>query len=530
MAITPHPDATPAQSLQQEIAAFLSSCESPAILEPGEEILPLMPGEYSLDLDAEGLLLECWGESRSLRRRLRAVRKRARNRLELDAERFPRRRCSLSIIDLQAHASARFDTESNRGVAREELRRWCERFHPGWHIEALSSAPDLQHSLSPRFPRALLHRGSEAAAAIAAPNLPLDAVSTSTGLDEVFTFGLIWLQHCRQRWPEHHVRTLLLFVPESAASAIALRLIACNHAKLRYRLVAASPDGALREISPRSWGNLATQFPLNNPSPPHPRALSLFQQVAASGLAECVQDFHGVLSLEIRGLPIARADGDDLRFGLKMRRAQPWPSTDTLLRLASKVARLRAPDSTPPHHALYRLHPERWLESQIRANIHRIDPTIQPATLRRQVSGAIGLHHSRTDLLALDDFGRLVILEIKAVEDIHLPAQAIDYYSRLKLHLERGDLQSVNLFPGYSIHPQPPRVLLIAPALSFHPSNETVLSFLESSIQVRQVGIALEWRKQVRVVFQHALAGSAPGGASRWPPISFSRSEKRSPR
>jgi hypothetical protein len=519
--VTPH-------ALQQEILAFLATCAAPAVLEPGDEILPLADGGYSLDCDAEGLLLECWCESRSLRRRIVAIRKRARSRLELDAERFPRRRCSLSLIDTQAHSAARFDTESARGVAREELRRWCERFHPGWRMEALSAAPDLQHSLSPRFPRALLHRGSDAVAAIAAPMLA--AGQPSPDVADIFTFGLIWLQHCRQRWPEHQVRTLLLFVPEPAASGVALRLIACNHAKVRYRLIAVSAEGALRELAPRSWGNLATELATGSASPPHPRALSLFQQVAQSGLAHCVQDLHGQLSLEVRGLPIARAVGDEIRVGLKLRRTPHTPSVAALLRLTHRVARLRSPESVAPHHALYGLYPERWLESQIRAHISAIDPTIQPATLRRQVTGAIGAQPTRTDLLALDDFGRLVILEVKATEDIHLPAQALDYYSRLKLQLERGDLQAAGLFPGYAIHPQPPRILLIAPALSFHPTNETVLSFLESTIQVRQVGIALEWRKQVRVVFQHVFTDAAPGGTPRWPPISFSKSVKRSPR
>ncbi|MCW5964116.1 MAG: hypothetical protein KIT83_08760 [Bryobacterales bacterium] len=511
-----------AQALLQEIATFVTSCAAPALLEPGEEILPLREGEYSLECDGEGVLLECWGEARTLRRRLRAIRKRARNCVELDAERFPRRRCTLSLLDIKAETAAQFEKESTRSVAREELRRWCERFHPGWRIECLSSAPDLQHSLSPRFPRALLRMGSEGVCAIAAPDVP--------GAEDVFTFGLIWLQHCRDRWRDLHVRTLLLFAPEAAASALALRLVACNHAKLRYRLVLVSAEGALRELSPRAWGNLGTQFSLAGGVPANEQARHLFQEVASGADAECVEDLRGALSLEVRGLPIARAEGDELRVGLKLRHTDRWPSAESLHRLARRVARVRCAQSADANHSLYRLFPERWLESVVRQQIRAIDPTLHPSLVRRQVSGSLGMHRTRTDLLALDESGRLVVIEVKAEADIQLPVQAIDYYSRLKLHLERGDLHAAGVFSGATVRTEPPRVLLVAPALCFHPSNETVLQFLESSIQVRQVGVAIEWRKQLRVVFQHSLAGAATGGSARWPAIFSSKSEKPSRR
>lgn len=510
------------QTLLEEIVSFLASCAAPALLEPGEEILAMREGEYSLECDGEGVLLECWGESRTLRRRLRAIRKRARNRVELDAERFPRRRCTLSLLDIASETSGQFERESTRSVAREELRRWCERFHPGWRIECLSSAPDLQHSLSPRFPRALLRMGSEGVSAIAAPDAP--------GAEDVFTFGLIWLQHCRDRWRDLHVRTLLLFASEAAASMLALRLVACNHAKLRYRLVLVGSQGALRELSPRAWGNLGSQFALASGVPANEKIRHLFQEVASGGTAECVEDLRGALSLEVRGLPVARAEGDELRVGLKLRHAERWPTAESLQRLALRVARVRCAQPADARHALYQLFPERWLESAVRQQIRAIDPTLHPSLVRRQVTGSLGTHRNRTDLLALDESGRLVVIEVKAEADIQLPVQAIDYYSRLKLHLERGDIQAAGIFPGVSVRTEPPRLLLVAPALCFHPSNETVLQFLESSIQVRQVGVALEWRKQLRVVFQHSLAGAATGGSARWPAIFSSRSEKPSRR
>ena len=509
--------------LLREIENFLATCTSPALMEPGEPVLHLIPGEFTLEASGNGVLIECWSGERVLRRRLRRIRKRLRNRLELDSERFPRQRGTLSLVDLQSPVAPRFEQESQRGVAREQLRHWCERIQPGWRIECLSAAPDLERSLSPRFPRALLRLGSDGICAISAPD--------EECAEDIFTFGLIWLQHCRDRWRAVKAHTLMLFAPEPAASAIALRLLACNHARLRYRLIAHSPDGVLRELTPRVWGNLCARFTADGHSEPaNEQARQLFEAVAAEGEAECVYDQRGVVSLELHGLPLARSEGDDIRTGLRLRPADSLPSFNALLRLAVRVGRIRNAQSPNTRHVLYRLYPERWLESVVRQQIRTIDPTLHPQLVRRQITGSLGTHRTRTDLLALDESGRLVVIEIKADSNIQLPAQAVDYYSRLKLLMERDGSGIGTLFPGHTVQPVAPRVLLVAPALCFHPANETVLDYLESSIAVRQVGIALEWRKQLRVVFQHPLGEPQRGGSARWPAIFSSKLEKPSPR
>lgn len=492
--VVPHADGEEAaHRLRTEIAAFLNSCHEPALLQPGDEVYPLQPGDYSLEVDAEGLLLECWADNRTLRRRLRGIRKQGQGRLEIDAERFPRKRCTLSLLDLQAAAASRVRTESWRGLACEALRGWCERLQPGWQVESLSAAPDLQRSLSPRFPRALLRLGSQGICAMAAPDGP--------AAEDVFTFGLVWLQHCRQRLGHLRVHTLMLFVPEVTASTVALRLTALNPERAQCRLVSVAADGVLRELLPRTWGNLEAQLTVPRLAPVDERLRQLFAEVARHGPAECVEDLRGGLFLELNGLPLARAEGRELWAGLKLRKRRVWPSAASLLRLAYRVARFRQAAPANPQHALYRLYPERWLESAVRRHIRVIDPTIRPETVRRQVTGALGAHTHRTDLLALDETGRLVILEVKADEDMHVVAQALDYCIRLKLQLQRGEAGPI-LGVAASRSNLPPRVLLVAPALSFHPANETVLAFLQSSMQVRQVGLALEWRRQLRPVFQ----------------------------
>ncbi|HSM78600.1 MAG TPA: hypothetical protein VLT57_13270, partial [Bryobacteraceae bacterium] len=89
----------------------------------------------------------------------------------------------------------------------------------------------------------------------------------------------------------------------------------------------------------------------------------------------------------------------------------------------------------------------------------------------------------------VDRAGRLTILELKASEDIHLPLQALDYWIRVKWHLDRGELSARGYFPGITLKPEPPRLILAAPALQFHPANETILRFFHPTIEVVRIGL-----------------------------------------
>ena len=105
-------------------------------------------------------------------------------------------------------------------------------------------------------------------------------------------------------------------------------------------------------------------------------------------------------------------------------------------------------------------------------------------------------------LLAVERGGRLAVLELKASEDVHLPLQALDYWMRVKWHLDRGEFGAKGYFPGIELHNQAPRLLLVSPALDFHPSNESVLRYFSPRVPVERVGVGLEWRKELKVMLR----------------------------
>ena len=125
---------------------------------------------------------------------------------------------------------------------------------------------------------------------------------------------------------------------------------------------------------------------------------------------------------------------------------------------------------------LYLRHPEAWLESQVRRGIEQIDANFYPAPVYGQVPQFAGGERGVMDLLAADRDARLAVIEVKAVEDIHLPLQALDYWMRVKWHLDRNEFSGRGYFPAIGAwRRRSPRLMLVAPALDFHPSNEVVL-------------------------------------------------------
>jgi hypothetical protein len=106
------------------------------------------------------------------------------------------------------------------------------------------------------------------------------------------------------------------------------------------------------------------------------------------------------------------------------------------------------------------------------------------------------------DLLAADRNGRLAVLELKASQDIHLPLQALDYWMHTKWHLDRNEFGPAGYFSGLPLRNAFPRMLLIAPALDFHPSNERVLRFFSPEIEVQRIGVGAEWQRDLKIMFR----------------------------
>jgi len=460
--------------------------------------------------------IECWNDTKNLVRRIRGIRTERRGRLEIEIERFGALAGTLTLLDLADPSNRDADRRGARLKYRERFRSSLQRQFAGYRLAELSTEQDLQHTLSPSFPRALLRRGKSGIAAIGASE---DSLSPNDAL----SFGLIWLDHLRRRDSKTAINTLAIFLPAGLEPTTCHRVRHLNPSAAECLVFVHQANDEAR-INPRDYQNFDTRLPIamRPLTQASQRTIEWVDRLLAIDGVERRDRPDGSVSLAVRGLEFARVAGDELLFGLDRKHAAGGDAH--LLeteRIAEELARMRNFRAIDRSNPLYLRHPEAWLEAQARAGIEAIDAMIYPHPLYGQVPQFAGGERGIIDLLGVDRDGRLAVIELKAAEDIHLPLQALDYWMRVKWHLDRGEFSGRGYFPGIALTGVAPRLILVAPAIEYHPTNETILKYFSTEVPVERVGVGLEWRKELRVMFRFQ--------SETWPSLSSSRSREHSP-
>jgi len=481
------------------IERFLKASQQPVWMEPGEDPLAITHGCFLLSTRRGALTVECWSESRNVARRVTGVKLEKPGRLELTIERFGGRSGTVRLIDLGRAANHEAARRGARLKFRERFRESLHRQFPDWRIAELSTEPDLEHSLSPSYPRALLRKGQSGLAAIGAPE---DAAQP----EEALTFGLIWLDYLRVRERRLVVEGLAIFLPAGREAAACHRVRYLNPKAAKFLVyVHESNRNWEQRVHPDDYTNLDTcLLPHRSPlAHAHPHIANWARKIGEMEGVERRERPDGSISFAVRGLEFARAGGEGVAYGLDRKHSlRGEAQISEVQALALGLARVRRADAVDRQNPLYLRHPEAWLESQVRAEIETVDATLARSPVYGQVPEMAGGSRGILDLVAVDHSGRLAVLELKASQDIHLPLQALDYWMRVKWHLERGEFTDFGYFAGIALSSEPPRLLLVAPALDWHPTNETVLKYLDPAIDIRRVGIGLQWKRGIEVMFR----------------------------
>jgi hypothetical protein len=480
----PQPGA--ARAVREAMERFIAAARQPVAFEPGEDPIPLAPGNYVIDWCAGHLTVQVWSDARHISRRVSAVSRETRGQLDLTVERFGKRTGLLSLMDLAVPRAIDSGRRAVRMTYRELFRRALARQYPGWRICDLTSEPDLEHSLSPRYPRALLRKGATGWAAIGAP--PGDSVNG------ILTFGLIWLDYLRARERRITIEGLALFLPADHLTITCLRLQHLNPRAAQFTVYAHCDDGYEERVDTADSGNLETRLERCRSHAPERRTEidQWIESIGSHGDVEC-----------IARLEFGRATDRDLFWGLEGKRTATASDVPEIGRMAAELTRIRSAGSADRANPLYTRNVENWLESQVRRELSEIDAALLATPVYGQAPTFTAGDRDVIDLLATDYTGRLAVLELKAGEDIHLPLQALDYWMRVKRHAELGEFAAMGYFPGVQLRPTAPRLLLIAPALAFHPANDTVLRYFSPSVEVSRIGVGMEWRTRLKVMFRY---------------------------
>ena len=239
--------------IQRAIERFLESSQDPVLCEPGEESLAIGPENFVVEVHGACAQLQAWDQKRNLVRRISAIERSSRGKLVLRVARFGKLAGILELIDRRHITSDNLPLRTARLGFREQFGLFLRRQFPAYKLAELTTAADLEHSLSPAYPRALLKQGASAWAAI---GVAADAVHP----DGVLTFGLIWLDYLRRREPGLAIHGLILYLPAGAEKTTCLRLFFLDPAAAQYSVFVHAEDGLETKIDLRDCGNLDTHL------------------------------------------------------------------------------------------------------------------------------------------------------------------------------------------------------------------------------------------------------------------------------
>jgi hypothetical protein len=473
---------------------------APEVRENGEWLAGLDGVQYEVSALGDAALLHLWSTQQSLVRRVVRVADESRDRVVLEVRRFGYARSAK--LEFLAGGAPRETRRVEREQFSRRVRDMLANQFPDDTLESMASSADLHHSISGSYTRGLVRRRSEAYAILAAS--PREDAAT---IDGILTFGLIWLQHARDRARRYSVNGLRLLLPRGSSAVTAHRMSA----------LASPQEVELYEYEPLYWrvrriarsntGNLATwivarreiEQAIAGALPMVERIQRLAPTAIRVGVVAATQE----VTLRFHGLEFARWHLGEMWYGLsdhqQVLTPGRWPALEALVR---QLTAHRQPLASDTRHRLYRAQPERWLETMVAADPARIDARLDSRQVYTQVPAFSSGDRGIIDLLGVTRDGRLAVLELKASEDIHLVMQAVDYWLRVRFHHDQDDFRRFGYFPDVQLNGKPPLLFLVAPGFRFHPSMNIVLRYLSPEIEVARVALAENWRRGLKVVFR----------------------------
>ncbi len=538
-----HPQAQASPDrLAAQLQTFLEDQPAAVLVEKGRILFDLRMAQTSVAAEHGHCVLHVWSEERNLIRHVVDITVR-KTGLRLHVLRMGQTKPqTLELHPQQRRLPSQRDTTRTRFIGL--LERLLPKYFPEHKVEGLRTAMDLERSFGPAYARGMLVRGSSGGSSGGGSGgssawavIAINGEESQALVDGVLTLGILWLHHCReQSGGRCVVEGLRLIVPRAKSAVTAARLAWMNPRAAKWELYEV--DEKTEELyrrDPGDQGNLDSHLVhAPNTAAAEERFHAAIQRVRALLPADAVAQMEIVfrsgseLGLLWNGLEFARiqtsvsensfARSEEILFGSGAHATLLTEESTPKLRelVAQLILRRRA--SGDKRDTLYRQQPERWLESLLRRSPDAIDAMIEPQPVYAQVPAFSAADRAVLDLLAVRRDGRLVVLEIKADEDLHLALQALDYWVRVRRHHHpaadtsgrasahaehtRSDLERFGYFPGRQLRPDAPLLYLVAPALRIHSATEIVLRYISPEVDWTLIALDERWREKVRVVFR----------------------------
>jgi hypothetical protein len=498
------------QTLASTLEGFLSGSSNAVVIEDGSVVFDLGQAKYSISGESNKCLLHLWSPERNVVRRVLDVENKGET-LRVTVQRMGQARPTK--LDICRERDPR--TGSAKRAARVSYQRVLERVlrktFPDLTIVQLSTSMDLEKSFGPVYARGLVKRGQSGFAV-----LGVNRQELQSSIDAALTFGILWLDVCRQAQAgKLVVEGLKLFLPDGCSAVVRERMARLNPVAAKWQLYELEERGEdLKRLEISDQGNISTRLVR---CPDETEIHARFSAPVALVKALMPEVEVGIVSaaevsFRCHGLEFARArlsaqpgnfrSSPEIVFGTgPSERVLDGNNFAYFERLIRSIGEVRHAEG-PGESRWWRLHPERWLESLVVKNISALDDQLDPRWCYSQVPAFSASDRAMIDVLVLNREGRVVVVELKADEDIHLPLQAVDYWSRVASHHARGEFQKFGYFAGRELSPQKPLLIMVAPALHVHPATDTLLRYVSPEIEWVLLGIDERWRKELSVVFR----------------------------
>jgi hypothetical protein len=498
------------EALTRTVQDFLSEAAAAVVLEDGAVAFDLERAKYSISGEYNKCLLHLWSAERNtVRRVLDAEVKNG--TLRLAVQRMGQARPTKLEICRERDRRSPSTRKAARAAYEHKLRRALDRHFPGFNVVRLTSGVDLEKSFGPIYARGLVRQGQSAFAV-----LGVNAQETQASIDAALTFGILWLDVCRQAQAgKALVEGLKMFVPCGSSALVRERMANLNRQAAKWSLFELNErDDALVEIDCTDRGNVATRL-----------MHAVDEEAAHERFAVSIERIRRILpSCEVavlsaaeiafrwRGLEFARTrvgvepgsfrSIQEIVFGVGAEERVLDERTEAVFtQLVNCLRDVRHPYGQR-QHPLWRMRPERWLESLVVGDVSVVDERLDSSSRYSQVPAFSASDRAMIDVLTTTREGRLAVVELKADEDIHLPLQGLDYWSRVEWHHARGEFPRFGYFGGRELSAEKPLLFLVAPALHVHPATDVLLRYISPEIDWVFVGIDERWREGVRVVFR----------------------------
>ena len=498
------------QALAVALGDFLSVSSSAVVMEDGAIVFDLAQSKYSILGENNKCLLHLWSSERNVVRRVLDLETKGET-LRVTVQRIGHAKPTRLEICRERDRRTASAKKQARLAYSHMLERALNRKFPDLTLVQLNTSMDLEKSFGPIYARGLLKRGQSAFAV-----LGVNRQELQSSIDSSLTFGILWLNVCREAHAgKMVVAGLKLFVPAKSSELVRARMAHLNPSAAKWQLYELEErSDEITEIEVFDRGNVSTRLVRcvdeSEVERRFAEPIALVRTLMPE--AEVARLSSAEVAFRCHGLEFARSrltaqpgrfhSEPEIVFGLGAEeKVLDGGNFGHLERLVRSIGEARHAGG-PHDNRFWRLHPERWLESLVVRDICALDDGLDPRWCYSQVPAFSASDRAMIDVLTATRAGRLAVVELKADEDIHLPLQGVDYWSRVAWHHARGEFQKFGYFAGRELSSDSPLLMMVAPALRVHPATDTLLRYISPEIEWMLLGIDERWREKLRVVFR----------------------------